>query len=504
MIRNLLLTFSMFLMFGAYAQTPINSNLISIQQNWDNIFQFDFIDTTDYSIIHSSSIAPPTNGDYTFHGAFWSQMEEKLFFIMDSIGYIGDRHMYELDLYTNSFEKVLDIGGGEYWADVTMTTDNRLFGITANNSNTIPPRTFCEIDRTTGAITQLFNVSIPTITAYQKSALAYNTDDESLYLVTCGDSPVDTSVLFKINPTSLTVDTIEMSQQFSTMLASHYLGDDEFLLYTWNTDSFHIMNTNGNISASHFTLNYTSSIAYFNILKDGDSFCANEELELESIASNQTYAWTQDGASLSDTSSSITVDTAGTYQLTLTTDSFIFAQSVDVNTLNVPNVNLSPGDSTICADSTIILMGSNGGSSQWYLNGTAIAGATLNTYETMTAGVYNMTKTNLNGCSDSASVGITIVVQDCDTIIDNIRELNTTALSIYPNPASKYIHIDLAGFNNTNSSISIYNLIGNEISVHPINNSTSINLNVEKLVTGFYFVRIHNEEVTHTAKFYKK
>ena len=89
---------------------------------------------------------------------------------------------------------------------------------------------------------------------------------------------------------------------------------------------------------------------------------------------------------------------------------------ITVNTL--PSVTLS-GGSSICAGDSTLLTGSSGGTSQWYLNGAAISGANSNTYYATIPGVYNMTKTNLSGCSDSASAGITVVVNAIPTVNAN-------------------------------------------------------------------------------------
>jgi GEVED domain/Secretion system C-terminal sorting domain len=75
----------------------------------------------------------------------------------------------------------------------------------------------------------------------------------------------------------------------------------------------------------------------------------------------------------------------------------------------LPTVALS-GNNLVCSGDSTMLTGTSGGTSQWYLNGSPIVGATSNTYYATAAGVYNMTKTNLNGCSDSAATGITVTV----------------------------------------------------------------------------------------------
>ncbi|HEY6162324.1 MAG TPA: LamG-like jellyroll fold domain-containing protein [Bacteroidia bacterium] len=74
---------------------------------------------------------------------------------------------------------------------------------------------------------------------------------------------------------------------------------------------------------------------------------------------------------------------------------------------SLPVVSLS-GNNAFCAGDSTLLTGTSGGTSQWYMNGMPISGANTNTYYATAPGVYNMTKTNLNGCTDSAAVGITV------------------------------------------------------------------------------------------------
>ncbi|MBK7958602.1 MAG: hypothetical protein IPK03_11125 [Bacteroidetes bacterium] len=52
-----------------------------------------------------------------------------------------------------------------------------------------------------------------------------------------------------------------------------------------------------------------------------------------------------------------------------------------------------------------LLTGSSGGSSKWFKNGAPIPGANSPTYNANSAGIYNMVKTNTNGCADSSPVG---------------------------------------------------------------------------------------------------
>jgi hypothetical protein len=127
-----------------------------------------------------------------------------------------------------------------------------------------------------------------------------------------------------------------------------------------------------------------------------------------------TYNWMP--GSLSGTSVTVTPSSSATYTVTGTTAAGCTGTATVAVTVNpLPVVTLS-GSNTFCAGGSSTLTGTSGGTSQWYQNGVAIPGATNNTYVATTAGVYNMIKTNVSGCSDSAATGITITVNPTPTV----------------------------------------------------------------------------------------
>lgn len=134
-----------------------------------------------------------------------------------------------------------------------------------------------------------------------------------------------------------------------------------------------------------------------------------------------TYTWAGPNSFTASTANptlnSITTAGNGTYTCTITdncTTTTTVTVTVTVNTL--PVVALS-GNSSFCVGDSTLLTGSSGGTSQWYLNGVAIVGSTNNTYMASSAGVYNMTKTNLNGCVDSSASGLTVVINALPTVV---------------------------------------------------------------------------------------
>ncbi|MES2555365.1 MAG: T9SS type A sorting domain-containing protein [Bacteroidota bacterium] len=142
-----------------------------------------------------------------------------------------------------------------------------------------------------------------------------------------------------------------------------------------------------------------------------DTICAGTAVTLSGSGAD-SYSWTggvTDGVAFTPASTA-------TYTLTGTLSGGCSADvNVEVVVLSLPSVTLS-GNTNLCPSSSTLLTGTSGGSSQWYLNGSPIGGATSNTYMAVAPGVYNMIKTNTNGCADSAATGLTVVLLAAPTV----------------------------------------------------------------------------------------
>jgi hypothetical protein len=141
------------------------------------------------------------------------------------------------------------------------------------------------------------------------------------------------------------------------------------------------------------------------------TICAGNSVTMtaSSIGGNgsPTYVWNP--GNIAGNSATVSPTTTTTYVVTATDiNGCTSTSSVTVTVNPLPVVTLS-GSNTLCSNDSVVLTGSSGGTSQWYLNGVAISNATNNTYTATASGVYNMIKTNVSGCSDSATTGITVV-----------------------------------------------------------------------------------------------
>jgi hypothetical protein len=90
-----------------------------------------------------------------------------------------------------------------------------------------------------------------------------------------------------------------------------------------------------------------------------------------------------------------------------------------------------------------------------------------------------------------------------NTGIGNESNIINTRMSVYPNPASDVLNININNASFKNSNISIYNISGNEV-MNTTMIGASTQLNIESLSNGVYFVKVKNENgFDRTVKFIK-
>ena len=80
---------------------------------------------------------------------------------------------------------------------------------------------------------------------------------------------------------------------------------------------------------------------------------------------------------------------------------------------SLPVVTLNPaGNDSICLGDSLLITGNGSGSSrQWLLNGGSVAGQTSNQVQASQAGFWNMSLTDGNGCTDTASTSLELYLR---------------------------------------------------------------------------------------------
>jgi uncharacterized repeat protein (TIGR03803 family) len=144
-----------------------------------------------------------------------------------------------------------------------------------------------------------------------------------------------------------------------------------------------------------------------------------------------------------------------------------------------------------------VLVSSNSIGNQWHLNGNPIEGATLQTFSASTSGLYTVI-TKVDECVSELSDAHTFVVTSAEEV--GLER----SVSIFPNPATNTIVVNLPESNMSSLSITVidpigrtYNLVGE---LHDDNYVTD----VTGLRAGVYLLKIKNDKKTYHARFVKR
>ncbi len=115
---------------------------------------------------------------------------------------------------------------------------------------------------------------------------------------------------------------------------------------------------------------------------------------------------------------------------------------------------------------------------QWFLNGTAIAGATTSMYFSPAPGDYTVVVSDANGCVDT-SAKFTFAPSSVNGVTVNMD------VKVYPNPASSTLYIDAP----VKVSVSVVTPDGRLV----MDSRTTTSINVSALANGVYMLLVHDE-----------
>ncbi len=175
---------------------------------------------------------------------------------------------------------------------------------------------------------------------------------------------------------------------------------------------------------------------------------------------------------------------AGTYDVSYTSSSGCDSTIV----LNLTMFDIPETPVVTFSDSILTSSATEG--NQWYLNGTAIEGASAQTFEVIEEGNYYVIVTSVNGCVSAPSDTLAVT-------FTNIADFNNFNVNIYPNPATEMLFIE----NNSGMDMQfeIYDLTGKKMKNTIIRNNFE-EVDVIDLEPSLYFLRITIDGNTRVDK----
>jgi hypothetical protein len=157
---------------------------------------------------------------------------------------------------------------------------------------------------------------------------------------------------------------------------------------------------------------------------------------------------------------------------------------------------VNPAPAPVITQSGTILSSSFATGNQWYLNGSIMAGETLQDLNLTQNGTYSVTVSDTSGCTGTSADFIVTSI--------GIAQLNNeVSISVYPNPVYNSMQITYSLVETENVSIEIINTIGQKVqSVYngkQTSGTYSFTVDVHQLglSEGVYFIKFETE---HTVK----
>ncbi|MEY2830173.1 MAG: hypothetical protein RIQ33_2031 [Bacteroidota bacterium] len=197
------------------------------------------------------------------------------------------------------------------------------------------------------------------------------------------------------------------------------------------------------------------------------NFCAGGNVTLSTSQVFSNYNWSN-----SNTSSSIQVNSSGTYSVTVADGNGCSGTASQiVNVYNLP----SP---TIIQNGIDLTTSQSFASYQWYLNGAIINNANNAIYTPTHDGSYTVEVTNANNCK-ATSIAFNVIGLGIE------NALGSNFIDVFPNPTSQQIFIKGGDF----IRYEIQNLLGEKIYSNTLQQSS---IDISNLQNGCYFLFLYD------------
>lgn len=232
----------------------------------------------------------------------------------------------------------------------------------------------------------------------------------------------------------------------------------------------------------------------------GTTFCQGGSVTMEAFHNGTGLQWKKNGANIPGAVSAVyTANKAGVYTCVTTglcsTEESV-GTTVTVNK-NPKAIITAGGPTTFCPGGSVTLSVNPvaGGMYQWFQGPSAIAGETGLTYVATTSGNFKCRVTKAaTGCVKMSSpIPVSVTCKEGEFVENNIQ--------VYPNPASNFVTIST--LNNNEKTIHLIDALGSNL-LTKITSENTLQMDIDQLPAGVYFVQVVEAGVITTINFIKQ
>lgn len=236
---------------------------------------------------------------------------------------------------------------------------------------------------------------------------------------------------------------------------------------------------------------------------------ASLELSIEASGDITGYRWTQDGAGLYISDSTVLTLTdmdatnTGIYICNVFyACGYVSSESFNVTVYSPPVADITPlGDLNICETGSVELSAvyATGNTYQWYRDMAEIVGAIMPNYTALAPGNYSVVIISLIGCTNTSA--LTSVIDSCGDAM-NIPENKNIDMCLYPNPVAENFTINLMMSASSEINYAIYTMQGDLVMHRELitDNKDGLQITVNTLNSGIYLLKV----TTHSGEIWQK
>lgn len=236
-------------------------------------------------------------------------------------------------------------------------------------------------------------------------------------------------------------------------------------------------------------------------LPSDTSVCQNSSIVLDAGAGYATYSWSDGSTQQTNNINANNLPLGSTmYYVTVTNTLGCSAfDSVDVNVVTPPNINLGPDQSILTSTSTVLDAGAGYMQYLWSTGETTqtiiVDGAQLG------VGIYDYWAQAWSANDCYATDSILVIVNNDIGIGDD--QSDEYFVNVYPNPSKGLFNIELNGFKKENINIYVYNAQAQLVyqrSYDVLNHQENLRLDLREMARGVYTLRFNSKTVNHIEK----